>query len=173
MAYPKPLSEKSLIKMYHEANLDEEKSSFLHQFFLSAANLYGIAVLRDLWDILKEIAPQYGVNGIKRKDLIAFSSIVRREDVPYYIYEIDELYSGEKRSTLDREIVHKSLVRSGYSKMAWYYNLADAQADTPYYIPKDFLTYAAASATREETLLLRFLKRLKVTAKESENRYNK
>ena len=35
MAYPKPLSEKTLARMYREANIDEEKSEFLHKLFLA------------------------------------------------------------------------------------------------------------------------------------------
>lgn len=167
MLYPKPLSEKSLAKMYSEANINEEKSEFLHKFFLAAANLYGTIVLRDLWDILKQIAEQYGMTGIKRKDLIAFSSIVRRETQPYYVYEIDELYAAEKRSELGREIVHKSIVKAGFDKKAWYYALVEMQGDKPYYIPKDMLSYAAQKTTAAEDLLLRFLKRLKVTARKA------
>lgn len=173
MAYPKPLSEKSLAKMYREANIDERKSDFLHRFFLASANLYGVVVLRDMWEILKEISEQYGMSGIKRKDLTAFSSIARRENVPYYVYEIDELYSAEKRAELDREIVHRSIARSGFGKMNWYYSLVDAQANKAYYIPKDFLAYVTPPVIQEESKLLSFLKKLKVTAKEAEDRYGK
>ena len=41
MAYPKPLSEKSLQKMYLQSGINEVKSHFLHQLFKAAANLYG------------------------------------------------------------------------------------------------------------------------------------
>ncbi len=167
MSYPKPLSEKSLAKMYREANIDEEKSEFLHKLFLASANLYGVIALRDLWEILKKIAEQYGMTGVKRKDLIAFSSIARREDLPYYVYEIDELYSEEQRSELDREIVHKSIMRAGFSKKAWYYALVKEQGSKPCYIPQDLLSYATSKVSAAEDLLLRFLKRLKVTARKA------
>lgn len=173
MSYPKPLSEKSLAKMYREANIDESKSTFFHRLFLASANLYGVVVLRDLWEILKEIAAQYGMEDPKRKDLIAFSSIARRENLPYYIYEIDELYSEENRTDLSREIVHKSLIKSGFGKNAWYYDLVETQGNKPYFIPRDLLSFAMPDTTREETELLSFLKGLKVTAKESENRYGR
>ncbi len=173
MSYPKPLSEKSLAKMYREANIDERKSVFLHKLFLASANLYGVVVLRDLWEILKEIANQYGMEELKRKDLIAFSSIARREDLPYYIYEIDELYSEEKRTDLSREIVHKSLIKSGFGKNAWYYDLVETQSNKPYFIPQDLLSFAVPDTTREEAELLSFLKGLKVTAKEAEDSYGR
>lgn len=173
MAYPKPLSEKTLARMYREANIDEEKSEFLHKLFLAAANLYGVVVLRDMWKIMRAVAKQYGMEGIKRRELIDFSSIARRENVPYYVYEIDELYSAEKRAELDREIVNKKLIKAGYASKNIYYELAELQAGKPYYIPEDILSYAAGNTVPEETKLLSFLKKLKVTATESENRFGK
>ena len=173
MAYPKPLSEKSLAKMYRDANLDERKSAFLHQFFQAAANLYGAAVMADLWEILKAIAGQYGMTDLKRKDLIAFSSIARRENVPYHVYEVDELYSEEKRAMLDRIIVHKSLVRVGYGKMIAFYELAELQSEHTFYIPEDFLSYVEPKPTPAEIQLLEFLKNLKVTASEYVNSYGR
>ena len=173
MSYPKPLSEKTLAKMYREANIDEKKSEFLHRLFLAASNLYGVIILRDLWDILKEIAPQYDMAEIKRKDLIAFSSIARREDVPYYVFEIDELYTEEKRSDLEREIVNKSIIGLGRAQFVDYYRLVEAQADKPYYVPNNILAYENPRVTDEETRLLKFLESLKVTATESEGKYGK
>ena len=48
MAYPKPLSQKTLDKMYQESGLTEEKIDFLRNLFDSAAALYGIITLDDL-----------------------------------------------------------------------------------------------------------------------------
>ena len=163
MSYPKPLSEKTLAKMYREANIDEKKSEFLHRLFHAASNLYGVIVLRDLWEILKQIAPQYDMTGIKRKDLIAFSNIVRREDVPYYVFEIDELYTEEKRLDLEREIVNKSIIGLGRAQLVDYYRLVEAQADKPYYVPNNLLIYESPRVAAEETRLLGFLKHLRVT----------
>jgi hypothetical protein len=169
MSYPKPLSEKSLAKMYREAGLDEKKSDFLHKFFSACANFYGTIALRDAWELLKNIAEQYGADTIKRKDLIAFSSIARREDVPYYVYEIDELYTAEKRSNLDRQIVHKSLIRAGYGQRTDYYHVAERQYGKPYYLPEDLLAYAVPKTSPQEAKLLHFLSGLKVTASKSED----
>ena len=46
--------------------------------------------------------------GIHRRDFIAFSSIVRREVQPYWVYEIEELYTEEPHNDLDRHIVSKN-----------------------------------------------------------------
>lgn len=51
---------------------------------------------------------------IHRRDLIAFSSIVRREVQPYWVYEIEELYTEEPHNDLDRHIVSKELIGAGY-----------------------------------------------------------
>lgn len=40
MSYPKPLSQKTLDKMYKESNLSEEKIVFLRKLFDSASALY-------------------------------------------------------------------------------------------------------------------------------------
>ncbi len=50
MSYPKPLSEKSLERLYRESKLTKEKQSFLHAFFAACANLYGAIALR-FWKI--------------------------------------------------------------------------------------------------------------------------
>ena len=54
MSYPKPLSQKTLDKMYKESNLSEEKIVFLRKLFDSASALYGIIPLCDLWEVYKE-----------------------------------------------------------------------------------------------------------------------
>ena len=171
MAYPKPLSEKTLARMYREANIDEEKSEFLHKYFLACANLYGAVALFELWEILKIIADEYGMEKIKRKDLIAFSSIARREDVPYYVYEVDELYSGEKRRDVDRFVVHKSIIQPGYIQKKFFYLLLENQGSKPPFISGGLLKYADPAPTAEDKKLLGFLKKLKVTASEAEGEF--
>ena len=92
MSYPKPLSQKTLDKMYKESGLSKEKIEFLGKLFDGAAALYGIITLKDLWNVYKEYAEIVPAIRLHRKDIIAFSSIARREEHDYYIYEIDELY---------------------------------------------------------------------------------
>ena len=165
MSYPKTLSKEELEKMYLDANIDEKKSEFLHDFYLASVNLYGTVVLREMWEILKEVAPKCGMKDVKRKDLIAFSSIVRVEDVPYYVYEADELFAKEKRSDLSRVIVHKSIVDDETLNMDVYNELLRVQGSKPFYMPEDFLSYANTEMTKEEKELLSFLKESTSTAK--------
>ena len=164
MSYPKPLSEKSLKRLYTQAGLSTEARDFLHSLFAACANLYGAIALRDVWSIYQELkkdAPQ-----IHRRDLIAFSAIVRREVQPYRVYEIEELYTEEPHNDLDRHIVSKELIGAGYGKMFPFYALMDERDDRPYCVPDDFLSYAEPTASAEEKSLADFIGNLKSTAKE-------
>lgn len=108
MSYPKPLSEKSLNRLYMQAGLSTETCAFLHSLFAACANLYGTIALRDVWSVYQELKSD--VPRIHRRDLIAFSAIVRREVQPYRVYEIEELYTEEPHNDLDRHIVSKELI---------------------------------------------------------------
>ncbi len=70
MSYPKPLSEKSLNRLYMQAGLSTETCAFLHSLFAACANLYGTIALRDVWSVYQELKSD--VPRIHRRDLIAF-----------------------------------------------------------------------------------------------------
>lgn len=89
MAYPKPLSQVNIDKMCREYGLSPMLVETLHRYYEAFAKLYGMVFLNEAWQVIKMLEPQ-----IKKKDFINFSSIARREDLPYYIYEIDEVYSA-------------------------------------------------------------------------------
>lgn len=136
MAYPKPLSQKSIDKMFKDWN--PEAVASMHCYFEAFANLYGSIQLRDAWEIYKQFNPK-----TQKKQFMVFSSIARREDVSYYIYEVDELYSDERRIDTERYIIHKSLISNGYYKYDRAYRLHKAQLDKPYYNKTDLLIVAA------------------------------
>lgn len=135
MAYPKPLSQKSIDKMFKDWNPDT--IAVLHRYFKAFADLYGSIQLKDAWKVLKQFEPK-----IHKKQFIEFSSIVRREDVPYYIYEIDELYCDERRLDTERFIISKDLVTNGFGKLSRVYDLHEDQIGKPYYSKSDLLTVA-------------------------------
>ena len=164
MSYPKPLSEKSLNRLYMQAGLSTEACDFLHSLFAACANLYGAIALRDVWSVYQEL--KSGAPRIHRRDLIAFSAIVRREVQPYRVYEIEELYTEEPHNDLDRHIVSKELIGAGYGKMFSFYALMDELGDQLYCVPEYFLSYAVPSASAEESVLSNFIGNLKSTAKE-------
>ena len=162
MSYPKPLSEKSLKRLYTQARLSTEACDFLHSLFAACANLYGAIALRDVWSVYRELKSE--APRIRRQDLIAFSTIVRREVQPYRVYEIEELYTEEPHNDLDRHIVSKELIGTGYGKMFSFYALMEGLGNHPYCIPDNFLSYAAPSASAEEKSLVDFIGNLESTA---------
>lgn len=171
MSYPKPLSEKSLERLYRESGLTMEAKSFLHDFFASCANLYGAITLRHVWKIyqeLKDDAPK-----LRRKDLMSFASIVRREEQPYYIFEVNELFDEDAANELDRHIVSKELVSVGYGRFHFFYSLMEQIDDKPYCIPDDFLSYASPVPSKQETNLLHFLSNLKSVSDECVPKFGK
>ena len=170
MSYPKPLSEKSLEKLYKESGLTNEARSYLHRFFAACANLYGAIDLRHAWQIYGELkdAPK-----LRRKDLLTFTSIVRREEQPYYVYEVNELYDDESSNALDRHIVSRELVYVGYGKFHLFYRLMDEVDDRSYCIPDDFLSYAEPVQTEQEKALLDFLSSLESVTDECAPKYGR
>ena len=161
MAYPKPLSEKSLEKLYKDAGLTKEVRSFLHAFFAACANLYGAIALRHVWQVFGELkdAPK-----LRRKDLLAFASIARREEKPYYVFEVNEIFDDVTHGELDRHIVSRELVGFGYGKFRLLYDLMEQIDDRPYCVPDEFLSYATPVQSAEESALLTFLSGLTSTA---------
>ncbi len=133
---PKPLSDKSIQKMLSDwkpATVDK-----LHAYYGAFANFYGCLTLGEAWELYKRYD-----KGIKKKEFYDFSSIARREDLPYYILEIDEVYSDEKRDMEERIIAHKSLVGEGYNRFFFLVNLENIIYDNSmgFYLPEDILEY--------------------------------
>lgn len=161
MSYPKPLSEKTIERLYQEAGIDAEIREYLHKLFIACANFYGAIPLRIVWAMYPSIT---GAPKIRRKDLIAFSGIVRREKQPYYVFEIEELYTEEPHNELERHIVSGELISSGYGKFYWFYELMENRESRPYCLPDDLLSYANPVSIPEETAFLQYLGSLKSTA---------
>ena len=157
MSYPKPLSEKSLEKRYKESGLTDEARFYLHRVFAACANLYGAISLRHIWTLYGELkdAPK-----LRRKDILTFASIVRREEQQYYVFEIEELYTEEKHNELDRHIVSKELVYVGYGKFHLFYALMEELDNRPYCVPDNFLSYADPAPSEYEAALLDYLANL-------------
>ncbi|MDO4486287.1 MAG: hypothetical protein Q4C46_06795 [Bacillota bacterium] len=170
--YPKPLSEKSIAKLYDKAGLNEKKISFLHDFFTAAANLYGAFPVAHIWEVYKELSEKIEVPKLKRKEIVEAAGIMRRESMCFYVFEIDELYSKEKRSELNREVVHKDLINVGYGKYMLYYRFCESQNNVPYYVPEDFLRFKRIEKSNEEKALLKFIGNLVVENDSFTDRYN-
>ena len=72
MAYPKPLSEKALQRLYKQSGLDACAQGFLHDFFAACANLYGAIELRDVWEVYQQISEDKPK--LRRKDCLLYTS---------------------------------------------------------------------------------------------------
>ena len=136
MSYPKPLSTKSIEKLF--ASWNPHTVEVLHTYYEAFANLYGSIQLKNAWQIFKKFQPK-----IRKQQFMDFASIVRREDVPYYIFEVNEIYSEEKPSDTERYIVNKDVIHSGYGKFRFLYDLDEAQYGKPFYALPDLLEAAA------------------------------
>ena len=170
MAYPKPLSEKTISRMYADAKINDNKRKFLHTLFQASANLYGSIEIGELWAVYQTLVEEMPITRVTKKEMIAFSGIVRREDVPYYIFEIDEVYCEEKRKDTERFLVTKAMVDDGYGKFRPLWNLHEIQLDKEPYVPENLLDYARDEMTEGQRKLLAFLGNLKVSATEYTDR---
>lgn len=169
MSYPKPLSTQSLEKKYSDACLTGDQRVFLHLLFSACSNLYGVIHIRDVWDVYRKIT-DYKPK-IHRKDLIAFSSIVQREEQPYFVLDESELFvDGSERDT-ERYIVNGQIVGKGPARYAYVYDLLDNQGNRPYNVPDNFLGNSISVPSIEETMLLDYLRNLKITLDEYENEW--
>lgn len=170
MAYPKPLSKQTLERKYEQSGISAEGQQYLHTLFRACANLYGHIELRDVWVIHKRLK---NVPTLQRKQIVEFAGIARRDgDLPYCIYEADELWDDVKCTGVGREIIHKDLVGGAYRKLMSYYDLIDSYSDNyPFFIPDNLLSYAEPMLSEEETSLKEYIENLEVTADSSRSRY--
>ena len=100
-----------------------------------------------------------------------FSSIARREEHDYYIYEIDELYTEEKRTDKDRFLILKEIMKG--ARIDVFYNLAEMQAGKPYYVPDNLAEIKGHVVTEQERQLVDYIGNLKATSPVIRLKYNK
>jgi len=159
----KPLSQKSLEKKYKELGLPQQKVDLLHQYFLCFSNLYGAISVGDAWTIFREYE---GLGYVKKKEFYAFSGIAQREEQPYAICELDEVYSEESDcSEKDRLIINKELIGYGHYKFADVWRLENARFGKPCYVPERhvFMTHVQDQfwRTRQGKEMKQFLENIR------------
>ncbi len=166
MSYPKPLSEKSLARLYEEAGLKEEQIAFLRTFFSACANLYGVIPSEDAWDVYRELSTKAETVLLHRRELYQALGILRREELPFYVFEADEVYSEEKRRDSLRIVAHRSLITHRYGKFHDLYAVQDEATGKPYYVPANLLSFVSPPESPQEKKLRRLLSDLKSTLAE-------
>ena len=162
MTYPKPLSVKTIERMYRESGLTQEQREFLTGLFEGASFLYGVIQLKDLWSVYKELTGKIDAVKLQRKDIYAFSSIARREEHSYRIYEIDEFYTEEKRSDGERFLVLNEIVDDTGRDV--FYHLVEEQGGKPFYVPENLLSIKGHIISEEEKMLRKYLDNLVSTS---------
>lgn len=186
MAYkplPKPVTERTLKRRYAQlaetthgriditTDFGKNLSSLLHRYFSSFSNLYGITPLQTAWELLGELEPELiSKKKLLKKDLVAFTDILRSEDLPYYVLDIDEIYHHETVSykPIDRLVVNKELILYGYYRFANFHIVMDGQGDTPYVLlsKQEYFAWSEPDAFRKTPYardMIRFLEKLYVS----------
>lgn len=171
MPYPKPLSEKSLTRLYSKAGITDKQICFLRSFFSACANLYGVIIAEDAWGVYRELSSKTNTVRLHRKDMYAALGILRREPVPFYVFEADEVFSDEERSDRYRVIALRELISSGYGKYTNMYQLMDTSEGRPFFVPQNLLDYTVIPANQYEQKLLNMLGNLKSTLSEYEDNW--
>ena len=173
MSYPKYLSVKSLEKRYRDSGISESKIQFLKDLCLSGVDLYGAIHAEQLWDVYKELSEKTAVLKIQRKELYTALGIFRREELPYFVFEADEVYTEEPPTEKYRLLVSKRLVHSGYGKFTSLYRLIENALDKPYFVPANLLEYKDPVRDDRKEKLISWLSELSCTQTEFETSYGK
>jgi len=118
--------------------------------------------LSDAWDVY--LKQKNKMPKLTRKKFYAFSTIARREEHNYKIYEIDEIYADEQRKDEDRFIVKDSIVNRGYYHFSRLYNLHESQQEYPLYYPEDIMEFVSGNMVPEAMAFKRFLEELRSTS---------
>lgn len=161
MPYPKPLSKKTLDRLYAEAGLNEAQVDFVRRFCSACAALYGTIFAGEAWKVYKELSSKTETVLLRRKDMYAALGILRREAVPFYVYEVDEVYSEEKPSDSERIVANRELVLGGYYRFTYLYHVIEASAGKPFFVPENLLEYETVPETKYERELLKILEQMK------------
>lgn len=161
VSYPKRLLDKTMKKRYADAGFDSEKLDFLHKLFQSAANLYGVITIDSIKQIYQELKDKNSYPTIRKEELTKFAELVRREDVPYYIFEQHDLFRNRENSPLDRVLVNADVLGpNGLHSLEGIYNIYYSEYAKYYWLPKDILTFTDQQQVQEELDLLAYFTQL-------------
>lgn len=160
-SYPKRLLDKTMKKRYADAGFDEEKLDFLHKFFQAAVNIYGVIELVDLAQIYEDIKGKNHYPDISDDEFIDFAELVRREKVPYYVFEQHELFKNGIDLEFERILVNADLLGpDGLKSLEGVYNVYFSEYANVYWEPEDMLAYAGHQQEKEELDLLAYFTQL-------------
>lgn len=169
MAYPKPLSTKTLERQYSALGLSEQTLDILRGFFVVCSKLYGAIDMGEVWEVYKVLNNTQGFPSLRRRNLLEFASVARRDaSAPYYVIEINEIYRDEPVADSKKMIVNRDLVGFDARKYNDVVIIDEKAFGKVPYIPDNFLSWVNPPKTDEENALLNFLGNLRVSVKEVE-----
>ena len=126
----KPLSEKSLKRLYDNLALPEEDIQLVHKYLQCFSNLYGCIEILDTYQIYEH----YEEDGLNYEQYLNLIKIIQRERQDYSIVDMHDIYTGEEKGLVDY-LVNNKLIGNGYNKFFYVYHLEENKADRPYYMP--------------------------------------
>ncbi|MBE6110397.1 MAG: hypothetical protein E7194_08255 [Erysipelotrichaceae bacterium] len=173
MVYPKPLSEKSLKKKYLEAEISDEEQVLFHQLFDICAALYGLITVQEAYDLYEGYRKKNNHQKINKAKLLAFTDIARREELPYYVYEMKEVFDEETEKKEDRLLIRRELVTNGMNRFHNVYSISEKGSQYPPYVPEDLFAPIEDYTSFAEIKLQSYLDNLVSDAKEIKIAYNK
>ena len=173
MVYPKPLSEKSLKKKYLEAEISDEEQVLFHRLFDACAALYGLLTVQEAYDLYEGYRKKNNHQKINKAKLLAFTDIARREELPYYVYEMKEVFDEETEKKEDRLLIRRELVTNGMNRFHNVYSISEKGSQYPPYVPEDLFAPVEDYISLAEIKLQSYLDNLVSDAKEIKIAYKK
>lgn len=166
MAYPKPLSEKTLSRKYGELSISSEKLEFLKKFYNACICLYGFVSVREALEVYGQIAHQEGVPALEEDDFYEPLDVFRRDGtVPFFIAYDEEVMEGDPEAGLPEEtvIAHRNLMYTGRQWLYRILSLGEVREEMgiPFYIPDHFMSIQSIPVTEEEKELAEYLGNLR------------
>lgn len=124
----KPLSEKTLEKMYIKANITKKESEIMHRYFKCFANLYGFISSKEIWELFN-----YYEKDVSKEKLYAFIDIVEREENDTYeIYPVHRVFNNPDTDK-NKVLINKFLIDYGTNKFTSVYQLENQRNDEVYF----------------------------------------
>lgn len=160
VAYPKRLLDKTMKKRYGDAGFEGEKLDFLHQLFQAAINLYGVITLQKLIEIYKKLQVKNNYPEVSDQEFAKFAELVRREQVPYYVFEQHELFRSRENADFARILVNEDVLGPAGHLLDGVYNIYWSEYVKEYWIPDDLLAFTSPQLAKEKQNLLAYLTKL-------------
>lgn len=98
---------------------------------------------------------------VSDQEFAKFAELVRREQVPYYVFEQHELFRSRENRDFDRILVNEDVLGpGGLHSLDGIYNIYWSEYAKEYWIPGDLLAFTDTQLAKEKQNLLAYLTKL-------------